>query len=157
MRKEWYHTRYSAQKHLFISSQANLKRMAYINFVFWFGFELGLDGLECDTQTRYINRSFTILKRKPILVFINVNPYPIFSGRVGLVLGKTTLGLLVFWMPHIQWRMTTFDSSGEAVENIRQTNFRDNDIYSLLKALSIATSIWAYLSVFDQIFDSISS
>ena len=43
----------------------------------------------CDTQPRPINKNFKILKLKLIWVFINVNPYPVFSSCVSLDLGKT--------------------------------------------------------------------
>ena len=55
----------------------------------------------------------------------------------GLMVCESRWRLLVFWVPHIHWRKTTFDSSSEAsdscseaVENLRQTNFQDNIVNS---------------------------
>ena len=38
--------------------------------------------------------------------------------------------LLVFWIPHINWRRADFDSSSETFDNLRQTNFLDNAVDS---------------------------
>ena len=45
--------------------------------------------------------------------------------------------MLVYWVPHIHWRKSVFDSSGEdfdnsdeVVENLIQTNFQDNVVDS---------------------------